>query len=195
MKNLIFVLVFAAIGVTVKGQYGNTSKTMIWSLGIKPSIPFGEFSSYSSFGLGGNIQAEIRPHRVGFTLNAGYIDYFGKTTNGYKYSDFKYIPVMGGIKYYMGTTSFLHGQLGPGFGMDGIGTSFWYGAGIGLDLGKSIDAELGYMGWKQSLINNNYNNSTTTGTYNTGGTGGTGGGGGGYGGHYPTIDLRIGIKF
>jgi hypothetical protein len=174
-----------------KTQQATSSKTMMWSIGVQPSIPIGEFTAYSGFGLGGSIQGEYKPSRIGITLNAGYIDYFGKTVNGFKYADFSYIPVLAGLKYYMGSKSYLHAQVGPGFGMNGLGTSFWYGAGIGLNFSKAIDAELGYMGWKQSIISNN--GSSYSGT---GGTTGVGtGGGGGYGGHYPTIGIRLGFGF
>jgi len=176
--------------VNAQSNYSNNSansKHLIWSIGINPSIPLGEFSSYSGFGLGANLQGEYKPGRAGLTLNFGYIDYFGKTNNGISYSDFKYWPLMGGLKYYLGS-SYLHGQLGAGFGRNGLGTSFWYGAGYGFNLGKIIDLELQYMGWKQQIINSSSSQNNPYG-------GGSTGTGGGYGGHYPTIDLRLAYNF
>lgn len=197
MKKLIFALAIAAIPVVLQAQdtysgkdsssMNNSSsmnKSFIWSIGIEPSIPFGHFNRYSDFGLGGSFQGEYKPGRTGITLSLGYIDYFGKTTNGVSYSDFKYWPLLGGIKYYMGK-SYLHGQAGAGFGSKGLGTSFWYGAGIGLNFSKVVDAELKYTGWKQRFISNS----------SPGGGGYIPPGGGGYGGHYPTIGLRLGINF
>jgi hypothetical protein len=129
---------------------------------------------------------------LGITLNAGYIDYFGKNTNGIKYADFNYIPLLAGLKFYFGGGSFyLHPEVGAGFGTSGLGTSFWYGAGLGDRLSKTIDLELKYVGWHQNLVNNG-----SGGTYgSSGGSGGNGGGGGGggYGGHYSTIDLKLGF--
>jgi hypothetical protein len=193
MKKLAFLLISACFILIVNGQdtystqSSSTTKHFIWSIGINPSIPLGHFSDLSGFGFGGNFQGEYKPGKAGITLNFGYIDYFGKTTNGISYSDFKYWPLMGGLKYYLGK-SYLHGQLGAGFGSNGLGTSFWYGAGYGINFGKAIDAELQYMGWKQHLVYD----TTGTGGY----TGGTGGGtGGGYGGHYPTIGLRLAYNF
>ena len=193
MKKLAFLSMASFLLTYVQGQntYSNTSaksKQLIWSIGINPSIPLGQFNTYSSFGLGANFQGEYKPGRAGLTLNIGYIDYFGKTSNGISYSDFKYWPLMGGLKYYLGT-SYLHGQLGAGFGSNGLGTSFWYGAGYGFNLGKTMDLELQYMGWHQQLINST---STSGGTYGGSTTTGTGGG---YGGHYPTIGLRLAYNF
>ena len=169
----------------------SATKTFIWSIGVEPSMPVGNFHNFSSFGLGGSLQGEIKPgNKVGITINAGYIDYFGKSVDTIKYSDFKYWPVMGGLKYYMSARSYLHGQAGAGFGSKGLGTSFWYGGGIGFNLSKTIDAELRYTGWKQNEV------SKSTGTYESGnGTGGTGGTGGGYGGHYSTIGVRLAVNF
>jgi hypothetical protein len=192
MKKLVFLSMAIGFVITTNAQEGyttkasSTTKNFIWSIGLNPSIPLGHFGDLSSFGFGGNFQGEYKPGKAGITLNFGYIDYFGKTTNGISYSDFKYWPLMGGLKYYLGK-SYLHGQLGAGFGSNGLGTSFWYGAGYGINFSKAIDVELQYMGWKQHLVHD----TTGTGGY----TGGTGGTGGGYGGHYPTIGLRLAYNF
>jgi hypothetical protein len=213
MKKLFFVATVTAFSILAKAQdslmspantYSSTSttgKTFIWSIGIEPQIPIGNFNNFSGFGLGGSLQGEYKPGKIGITANVGYIDYFGKTVNGFEYDDFKYWPVLGGLKFYMSDKSYIHGQAGAGFGTNGLGTSFWYGAGIGTSLGKTLDAELKYTGWKQNEIttngNDGYNGGTGGGGTGGGGTGGgTGGGGdGGYGGHYSTIGLRLGINF
>ena len=212
MKKLFLVTAVAAFAISTNAQdtsmvghtqdtsrvsaarmyaSGNSlrNRTFIWSIGIEPSIPFGHFKRYSSFGFGGSLQGELKPGKVGITLNVGYIDYFGKTVDTVKYSDFKYWPVLAGLKFYLSDKAYIHPQLGAGFGGKGLGSSFWYGAGIGFNLSKAIDAELKYTGWEQNTITN----STTGGGAYGGGNGGTGGGG--YGGHYPTIGLRLAYNF
>ena len=222
MKRFIFLpalIVFTATVIaqdsltTTDQSYGYTAKTsprtFIFSLGVEPTLTVGNFHHFASSGLGGSVQGEYKPgSNVGVTLNAGYIDYFGRTVNGTKYSDFKYWPIMGGVKIYMSKTSFIHPQAGPGFGTNGLGTSFWYGAGIGFNLSRAIDAEFKYTGWKQGEIaahgsTGAYGGTggtagtggygTTAGTGGTGATGGTSGGG--YGGHYSTLGVRLGINF
>ncbi|MEX6690951.1 hypothetical protein QTN47_25810 [Danxiaibacter flavus] len=206
MKKLVFIAAVTALSLSVKAQDSSgtqteqlahrnspDNRTFIWSLGVEPSMPIGHFHDYSNFGLGGSLQGEYRPgKRVGITANAGYIDYFGKTVDTISYANFKYWPVMGGLKLYMSDRSYIHGQAGAGFGEKGLGTSFWYGAGIGCGIGKAIDVELRYMGWKQNEIPSNHG---TTGGYYGNGPGTTGGTGGGYGGHYSTIGLRLAVKF
>src|SRR5262245_2289365 len=111
-------------------------KTLIWSIGIEPSIPIGHFHDLAKFGFGGSLKGEIKAARnVVITVNAGYIAYSGKTVDTISYPNFKYWPVMGGLKLYMGK-AYLHGQAGAGFGEEHLGTSFWYGAGLGVNFTK-----------------------------------------------------------
>src|SRR6185436_15784676 len=127
-------------------------KTFIWSIGLEPSIPIGHFHDLAKFGFGGSLQGELKASKnVGVTINAGYIAYSGKTVDTISYPNFKYWPVMGGLKLYMGK-AYLHGQAGAGFGEENLGTSFWYGAGVGVNFTKRIDAELKYAGWKQNEV-------------------------------------------
>src|ERR1051326_7865991 len=102
---------------------------------------------------------------------------------------------MGGLKLYMSDKSYIHGQAGAGFGEKGLGTSFWYGAGIGCKLGKAVDAELRYMGWKQNEITSYHGTSGGYCGYGGGGTTGGTTGGYGYGGHYSTFGLRVAVVF
>jgi len=104
MKKLFFVTALAALTASTKAQdssatatdtqntqvtstdtYRSTDrstsadKTFTWSLGVEPTIPIGHFSDLSGFGLGGSLEAELKAaSRLGLTVNAGYIDYFGK---------------------------------------------------------------------------------------------------------------------
>jgi len=198
MKKLVFVCVVAILSNLAYAQdtYQSNTTTMNkkihWSVGVDPSVPVGNFHSFSSFGLGASFQGEFRPKKVGLTLSIGYIDYFGKTVDSIEYADFKYWPLMGGLKVFLGQKTFLHGQLGSGFGTNGLGTSFWYGAALGFDLSRAITTEFKYMGWNQEHITS----KATGGSYGGGGSGGGGGGGGGgYGGHYSTLGLRLAYNF
>lgn len=205
MKKVLVYIAIAAISYSASAQNDSTSqqvpyqsnksrqneyaKTCFWTIAINPSMPIGHFKTYSGFGLGGYLGWEYKASKsVGITLNTGYIDYFGKNTNGIKYSDFSYIPLLAGAKFYFGGSNFyLHPEVGAGFGFSGLGTSFWYGAGLGDRLSKGVDLELKYVGWHQNLVNSSAGSST----YGGNGAGGTGGGG--YGGHYSTIDLKLGF--
>lgn len=187
MKKIIFVMaivVSASLQAQDYDEDASTDKTWIWSIGVEPSVPVGNFNDFSNFGLGGSLQGEYKPGEVlGITLNAGYMNYFGKTVNGFAYGDLQYWPVMAGLKLYMSDMAYIHGQAGAGFGTEDLGTSFWYGGGIGLNVTKAIDAELRYMGWEQNEIIPAYENGVGN------------GGAGGYGGHYSTLSIRLGYSF
>ncbi len=205
MKKLICVIALAAFSAAnaqdtsnamqrSQGYNGNgMNRTFIWSIGVEPSVPIGNFSSYSGFGLGGSLQGEYKPgNSIGITVNAGFVDYFGKTVENVKYPDFKYIPVMAGVKWYITNAFYIHGQAGPGFGTNGLGTSFWYGGGPGINIGKAVDVELKYTGWKQ-----NEESMTTGGGYQMPppGTPPETPPGPYYGGHYSVIGLRAAFNF
>jgi hypothetical protein len=212
MKKLLITIAIIAISISLEAQTDSTSvntqyssdntlpgsstyKKSSWSIAINPSWPITHFKTYSNFGFGGYLGFEGRTSKnFGLTLNLGYIGYKGKTVDTIKYSNFNYIPLLAGAKLYMSKNFYLHGEAGAGFGTSGLGTSFWYGAGLGDKLGKSIDMELKYVGWHQNLVNSNTYNASGGAT--GGPAGGSGGsGGGGYGGHYSTIDLRIAFVF
>jgi len=192
MKRVFFVatIVLVGNGLLAQESYSNKSSTggdnIKLGIGVEPTMPVGRFHDLASFGLGAALQGEYMPHKVGLTFSAGYITYFGKTVDSISYADFKYWPIMGGLKLRMGPKSFVHGQLGAGIGEKSLGTSFWYGAGVGMDVSRAFGLELKYTGWKQNTVGEGSG---------SGYGGGTGGGGGGYGGHYSTIGLNVAYNF
>src|SRR5262245_44343799 len=94
---------------TVNNDNPTLDKSFIWSIGIEASAPVGHFHEYANLGFGASLQGEIKTSKsIGLTINAGYIAYGGKTDDSIKYSTFKYWPVMGGLKYYMGK-AYVHG--------------------------------------------------------------------------------------
>lgn len=216
MKKIIFVFVVAVFSVVaakaqdslnasnnytdknineINKENPTLDKTLIWSIGVEPSVPVGHFHDFAHVGFGGSLQGEIKASRnVGITLNGGYVAYSGKTVDTISYPNFKYWPVMGGLKVYMGK-AYLHGQAGAGFGTEGLGTSFWYGGGIGINFTKRVDAEFKYTGWKQNEVSSS-NEGGNGGIYGNGGNGGNGGTGAPvYGGHYSTLGLRLAVNF
>src|SRR5690349_3300109 len=98
MKKIIFVIV-AILSIAVasaqdslnttntypkndKGYANNENptldKTLIWSIGIEPSMPIGHFHDLANFGFGASVQGEIKASRnLGITINGGYIAYSG----------------------------------------------------------------------------------------------------------------------
>ena len=196
MKRVFFVATIALIGNGLLAQesYSNKSSSggdnFKLGVAVEPSLPVGHFHDLAGFGFGGALQGEYMPKKVGVTFSVGYLTYSGKTVDTISYGNFKYWPIMGGLKLRTGEKAFLHGQLGAGIGEKGLGTSFWYGAGVGMDISRAFGLELKYTGWKQNLVNKGSSSG-----YGGGTGGGGGGGGGGYGGHYSTIGLNVAYNF
>ena len=161
MKKLLFIVAIAAISTTTFAQKkaaASSDSKIIFSLGVEAGLPVGSFGDFYSFGIGGSLQGEyLVAKELGITLNAGYIDYLGKTINGVKVAAAGIVPVMAGLKYNFTGGPYIHGQLGAGFGtQSGAGTSFAYAAGIGYGFTKAIDAEVKYQAYS--------NNGATSGT-------------------------------
>ena len=74
MKKMFFIVASVAFSIVLNAQdssmsnqdnYGDKSntgyktesatKTFIWSIGVEPSMPVGNFHNFSSFGLGGSL--------------------------------------------------------------------------------------------------------------------------------------------
>jgi len=185
MRKFAFLLLLAAFSVAHAQDTLNADKKWIWSAGVESALPLGHFHDYSTIGLGASLQGEYKPGtRVGITLNFGFIEYFGNTVDRVKSPDFKYWPLMGGVKLYLTHSVYIHGKAGPGFGADRLGTSFWYGGGVGAILERALELELKYAGWKQNEVE--------------GGGLGSGGAyspGGAFGVHYSTVGLRLAYDF
>jgi hypothetical protein len=173
------------------GYNRDYSKRFQLGAGIESYVPIGHFSKYSSFGWGASARGEFKPHkRLGITGTARYVEYSGKTINKVNFTRFNYYTAMVGLKNYPGQSArlFVHWQAGIGIGASGLGSSFWYGAGVGTDLSRIVDLELGYMGWQQSEVMTKLNNDASQ-------IEATRLRAAGYGGHHSTIGLRLGVKF
>ncbi len=157
MKKLFLVLTVITIGITsVKAQDKTLSSSILFSIGVEPSLPIGNFGDAYSFGIGGSLQGELQPSvDLGFTLNAGYINYSGKDVRlggvTYNGGSFGIVPVLAGVKYYFSPKVYGHGQLGAGFGTSsGSGTSFVYTPGVGFYISDNIDLLVKYVGYSQN---------------------------------------------
>jgi hypothetical protein len=73
-----------------------------FSFGPEIGVPLGNFSNFTSVGIGafGRYEAPIQSvPKLNWTAQLSLIDFFGKNIDGVKVSTFM-LPVMGGIKYY-----------------------------------------------------------------------------------------------
>jgi hypothetical protein len=157
MKKVLLALTVAIFLITSLNAQKRTSATpIIFSLGIEPAIPIGNFQDVYSFGIGASLQGEYNPaDDLGLTLNTGYINYSGKniTFGGVTIDagNFGVIPFLAGVKYYFSEKVYGHGQLGAAFSTSsGGGTSFAYTPGVGFILSKNIDVLVKYVAYSKN---------------------------------------------
>lgn len=159
-KAFLFVAalcVFSLISIMTAKAQEMGSKSIIFSIGVEPSLPIGDFHDAGyNFGIGGSIQGEHKvAEDLGLTLNVGYMNYsakdisvFGTNYNG---GNFGIVPVLGGFKYYFSPKVYGHGQLGVGIGTSkGAGTEFAYSPGLGFMVSRNVDVLLKYLAYSSS---------------------------------------------
>ncbi len=158
LLSIITITVITAFSFKAQAQKSEmSSKPVMFSIGVEPSLPIGKFHDAGyNFGIGGSLQVEDKvASELGLTLNAGYMHYSAKditlggvTVNG---GGFDLIPVMAGAKYHFTPMVYAHGQLGAAFSTtSGGGTSFAYSPGVGFMVSKNFDILLKYQAYSRS---------------------------------------------
>ena len=161
MKKLLFVVAFAAAGMSVKAQ-DEDSKPLKFSIGADVALPVGDFiesgagkfSDYYSLGLGGSVQAAYALDTdLALTFSVGYMSYMAKETDGFKPESLGVIPVQAGIEYNFTPQFFASAQLGYNIytgkllsDSDAKMSGFSYAPGIGYRFTPNFSAQLRYQG-------------------------------------------------
>lgn len=157
MKKLILAFAVVAISIMTAKAQENDSKQLMFSIGVEPALPIGDFNDAGyTFGIGGSLQGEYKvANDFGLTLNAGYMDYSAKdiTVGGTTFNggSFGVVPVLAGFKYYFSPKVYGHGQLGVAIGTSkGSSSEFAYSPGIGFMLSRNFDILLKYQAYAES---------------------------------------------
>lgn len=147
MKN--YLLSFA-LALLVANSFAQKvkDKPLSISIGVETVVPVTFFNDVNSFGLGASLLAEYRiSKKFSATLNAGYVNYFGKTVDGYKYPSRRQISLLTGARYYFIKDVYVLGELGVSYFKPLYGGTLSYATGIGTKF-KKLDLSLKYMGNK-----------------------------------------------
>jgi hypothetical protein len=139
MKKLFLLLVTAAAFTTGHAQ------TFLIRPSLELGFPIGLNATTYSFAIGGSLEGEVKPtETLGITANVGYMTYTGSATG---LGNISVIPVLGGVKYYIGR-AFVRMQAGAAFGtQSGGGAFFTYSPGVGHKFFKEkLDVEAKFTG-------------------------------------------------
>jgi hypothetical protein len=159
---LVFFTSVAAMAQTEQGKFK-------FSIGLEAGYTAGMNVQRWNFGSGATAQAEyFLKDRISMTVMGGFIGYLGNNADAnYKYRSVNIFPVKAGIRFYLGESFHIGGQLGAGF--MGIGdshsTAFAYSPIIGYNFktndDRSIDFSIKYDGYSynQKDLPNTYGSS------------------------------------
>ncbi len=169
MKKLLLsvAVIAAAFGANAQKSESDASP-LKFSVGVEVAAPFGNFGDAYKFGIGGTAQADysVAPE-LALTLNAGYINFSGKTlttpayniggitipATSYKVPAQGLIPVLVGGKYNFTPQFYGSAQLGVGIFTGNNGSksvsTFSYAPGIGYKFTDNLDAVVKYTGYSK----------------------------------------------
>lgn len=90
-----------------------------FGVGIRASLPTGDFGTLYSVGIGGDLQAEYGfNEKLSGIFTTGYNSFLGKNLDfglgSVKLPSFGYIPVLAGVRFYATEKIFVGGQAGYG---------------------------------------------------------------------------------
>ena len=150
MKKYLLAMAIMMIGATSFAQ-DTEEKKVVFSVGAEGAIPIGDSKDAYSAGFGATAQVEYMvAEKFGVTLNAGYINFSGKTytipgLGTVKGGSIGQIPILAGFRYYFIKDIYFSGQLGFSSFTKGGGTAFTYAPGVGAKF-SVLDVTLKYLG-------------------------------------------------
>lgn len=133
MKRKLSFLVFVSFCVLYADKVHAQSPKV--TLSPELLVPFSE---RFTVGLGGILEAEWpAERRLGITLASGVETLFREHDRARNYT---FLPIKGGIKYYVDPKFFLNFNLGAAIGFNRYGTDLLIGGGAGYQFNNRIDA-------------------------------------------------------
>ncbi|MBO9673790.1 MAG: outer membrane beta-barrel protein [Sphingobacteriaceae bacterium] len=124
-------------------------------VGAEIGLPSGNFSNLSGIGLGASVKADLPvAENFAISLNAGFMNFFGRRNQLFSVQDLTYIPAKAGLKYQLSESFYAEGQLGAALPLNkdqktlfawspGLGNQFKLSGGNKLDLGIRYEAWTG----------------------------------------------------
>jgi opacity protein-like surface antigen len=130
-------------------------------------LPSGNFTNLSGIGLGASVKADLPvAENFAITLNAGFMNFFGRSNQLFNVQDLTYIPAKAGLKYQLSESFYAEGQLGAALPLNKEQkTLFAWSPGIGnqfkLSGGNKLDLGIRYEGWtgKNDVVGLNKTNT------------------------------------
>jgi len=92
------------------------------SIGAETGLGMGNFKDTHKSNFGGSVQADFPvAQQFYLTVNAGYVDFFGKNNvlgTGFSAPDIHMLPLMAGLKYFPVSNFYLQADAGAAFALN-----------------------------------------------------------------------------
>ncbi|MBN9299021.1 MAG: outer membrane beta-barrel protein [Filimonas sp.] len=147
----LFAMMFASLTFAQTAKKASSSEL---GIGVDGAFPIGDFSKFSSFGIGGTLKYAYNiDENNAITLTSGYINFSGKNGLG----SVGYIPVKAGYRYTFPGNFYVEPQLGVTFATgEGSGSAFTYAGNIGYKFTPAIDLSARYEGFSKNSVNTSF---------------------------------------
>ena len=156
MRKILLTLILIGSITTAFAQKADPEK---FSIGLEGGIPLASARAYSTFTVGGSLKYNFTINdKVSLTASAGYIYFpyradatipfvgYGTTNKGEGY-----IPLKGGVKYFISDVFYVEGQAGAAISTaTGGGTAFAYSPGVGYRFDTHADIGIRFESWLQN---------------------------------------------
>ncbi len=155
MKKLILLVVLSiAFVFSSSAQSQNISR---FNIGFNGALALNNMNAIFDGGIGGSVKYEfhykkIKP-RLYFTAESGYETFFvkQKLQMAYVPSTTSYIPIKGGLKYFIVSRLYAEFQAGTVlYTQHGGGSAFDYSPGIGFSFKSGFEIGVRYEEWYQT---------------------------------------------
>lgn len=149
----LFAMMFATLTFAQSAKKAQSSEL---GIGVDAALPIGDFNKTHSFGIGGTLKYAFNlDENNAITLTSGYLNFSGKSENGFKWSSVGFIPVKAGYRYTFPGNFYAEPQLGVTFftGNGSDGSAFTYAFNAGYKFTPAIDLSVRYEGMSKNSEN------------------------------------------
>jgi len=134
------ILLLCSLMIATLVTFGQKKTKVIFNAGIENFMPVGTLDETHYFGMGGNLEMDIKPSKGSFSFFGvtGYDYILGKDGN----QSFVQLPAIVGFRLHLDSTWSIAQGFGVSFFNEDIGFKQTYSSSIRFDVGKlSIDGK------------------------------------------------------
>lgn len=152
-KKIFLALIVALLYSSARAQPPRYLAKPRLSVGPEIAVPSGSYGDLFSIGFGGSGKFEIPViEQLYLSIAAGYTTFYLKENGIASNVNKSYVPLKGGVKYYLSPMFYTEGELGLSIGtIKNAGSALLLAPGLGVSLpfwtDSYLDAGIRYERW------------------------------------------------